>query len=138
MVLFRANLTRADLTSANLPRAVLVEADLFRANLTSAYLHRAFLIEANLTEATLFAANLSDAELMRADLSDANLTGAGNLFDTFGAAVYNAGTDFTNTGFDPVAAGWVFVPEPDIAALQLAVLLSLAGLRRVHESKRRV
>ena len=52
---------------------------------------------------------------------------------------YNAETDFTNAYsgaygasalFDPVAAGWNFVPEPSLQLAVATVLLSLAVLRR--------
>jgi uncharacterized protein YjbI with pentapeptide repeats len=54
----RANLTRADLTGANLH-----EANLTRANLIGAYLHEAALTRANLSGADLTRANLTDATI---------------------------------------------------------------------------
>ncbi len=39
-----------------------------------------------------------------------------------GAALYDINTDFTGTGFDPIAAGWTLVPvpEPGTALTRLA------------------
>jgi uncharacterized protein YjbI with pentapeptide repeats len=125
-----ANLRRTQLVSAELTGADFSDADLTNANLTDADLSRANLVDALLVSADLTGANLTDA-----DFSDANLTDAINLSSTtitlgLGAPSYNANTNFTNTDFDPVAAGWIFLPEPATAALQLTALLGLAWLRR--------
>ena len=68
----------------------------------------ASLAGANLTNANLFIADLTNADLTGAIL--ANATGLGN---SFGAALYDINTDFTGTGFDPVAAGWTLVDALD-------------------------
>ena len=65
------SLIDADLTGANLSRAILVDADLTGANLS-----RAILIEANLIDATLSGADLTGANLSDASLSDATLINA--------------------------------------------------------------
>jgi uncharacterized protein YjbI with pentapeptide repeats len=78
---------------------------------------------ADLTFADLSGAYLNFANLSRANLSDADLSGAIGLERTIGRPDYNSTTDFTGTGFDPVAAGWHLVPEPTSLAL-----LSLGGL----------
>ena len=67
----RADLSRANLSGANLSRADLSWANLSGANLSGANLSRA-----NLSRADLSGANLSRANLSRADLSWANLSGA--------------------------------------------------------------
>ena len=70
----RADLSRADLSGANLSRA-----DLSRADLSGADLSRADLSRANLSGANLSRADLSRADLYGANLSGANLSGA-NLY----------------------------------------------------------
>ena len=77
----RPNLSRANLSDANLRRANLSDADLSdanlrRANLSDADLSGADLSDADLSDASLSRANLSDADLRRANLSDADLSGA--------------------------------------------------------------
>ncbi|WP_125523621.1 pentapeptide repeat-containing protein [Streptomyces sp. WAC 05379] len=85
-VLWRADLTQANLTGANLTFADLLftdltDADLMSANLTGADLSLADLSDSDLTQADLSgadldAADLSDSDLTQADLSGANLSGA--------------------------------------------------------------
>jgi len=72
--LTRANLTHADLTCANLTRANLTHVDLTCANLTHADLTHADLTCANLTHADLTHADLTCADLAGADFARANLT----------------------------------------------------------------
>lgn len=93
------------------PGAVLTNADLSYANLGNANLSDAILADANLSDANLTNANLSGALLDFANLTNADLTGAIlanviGLGSSTGAALYSINTDFTGTGFDPVAAGW--------------------------------
>ena len=137
-----ADLSDADLSFADLSFADLTDADLTGADLTDAYLAgvksgsitgnpnltgTGFLLTAGYLvgpEANLGYANLGGADLTGADLTNANLNRATYLGSTTGSAFYNAETDFTDaysgthrrgTLFDPVAAGWNFVcePEPD-------------------------
>lgn len=49
----------------------------------------------------------------------------------FGSPLYDPNTDFTGTGFDPVAAGWTFVPEPD-TALFLGLGLAALAARKLN------
>ena len=72
--LSKINLSVANLTEANLGGADLSGANLSLANLTKANLGGADLSGANLSDAILWKANLSRANLSRADLSDANLS----------------------------------------------------------------
>ena len=72
----RANLSRANLSYANLCGANLSDADLRYANLCGANLSDADLRDADLSHANLGGANLSRANLSRANLRNANLDGA--------------------------------------------------------------
>ena len=133
-----ANLSGADLRDVALASADLSDANLTGADLTGAFLHDALLQRANLTDANLSGADLYLAYMGGADLSGADLTGATYVGAIGGTPYYDAETDFTNAWeqwtnsslFDPVAAGWTFVPEPTFVLLQLTALLTLAGLRR--------
>ena len=65
------------------------------------------------------------------------LAGATGLAQVFGTALYDAQTDFTGAWadggpfipFDPVVAGWTFVPEPSTALLMALGLTALAVRR---------
>src|SRR5204863_2676265 len=74
--LSRADLSFANLRRANLSRTNLSFANLRRANLSRADLSRADLSRADLSSADLLRADLSNAYLIRADLISANLSNA--------------------------------------------------------------
>ena len=128
--LFYANLGNANLASAFLPFANLANAYLYNADLLGAILGEADLSGADLTTADLTYAYLGNADLTNADLSGAILANAVGLSSSSGAALYDINTDFTGTGFDPVAAGWTLVPEPSAALLTGLGLAGLAARRR--------
>jgi hypothetical protein len=131
--LFGADLGGADLSNAFLRNTDLFGADLSNANLIGASLKSSFLFGANLTNANLSSADLGGADLNSANLSSANLSSAillnavGLTFYRGGAAFYDINTDFTGTGFDPVAAGWTLVPEPSTALLLSLGLIGLSA-----------
>jgi len=121
---------------ASLAYADLAQAALVNASLTNAYLYNAYLRGANLTGADLSGADLSGAALYQVNLSGTNLSGA-NLFNasgltnTSGTPDYDALTNFSDTFFDPVAAGWNLVPEPSTALLVGLGFVGMAARRRV-------
>ena len=116
-----AALSFANLALANLPLA----------NLSGATLESASLEGADLGSANLYFADLTSANLTSANLSGASLFGTVGLAFTYGEADYDALTDFSGTGFDPVAQGWNLVPEPSTAMLVSIGLVSPAARRRV-------
>jgi uncharacterized protein YjbI with pentapeptide repeats len=114
-------------------------ATLTHVNLTGAYLSQADLSNANMTSVNLLVARLDFADLSNTDLTGATLTGAtfasavlanaAGLGTFFGPAFCDARTDFTGTGFDPEATGWILlaVLEPDTTLL---TALGLAAPQR--------
>jgi uncharacterized protein YjbI with pentapeptide repeats len=110
-----ANLIGADLTGAFLAGAILTNANLRNATLAGVNLTAAGLTGADFRGAILTGANFLDADLTDTDFSDANLSDALNLgLATSGpGTIYSLATDFTGTGFDPVAAGWTLAEDLD-------------------------
>ncbi len=125
------SLNSANLSGANLNNAQLYFSDLTNADLTGADMQFADLNYSDLTGANLANSNLWKTDLLGVNLTGANLAGALFLGDSWGFADYDASTDFTGTGFDPVAAGWNLVPEPNRALLLGLGLVDMAGYRRL-------
>ena len=95
--LYAITLANADLTDANLGNASLCDADLHQANLLRADLHDANLLRADLHNANLTDANLRDARLYHANLSGAKLIGASLLnADLVGANLHGANLIYVN------------------------------------------
>jgi uncharacterized protein YjbI with pentapeptide repeats len=109
--LSRANLSGADLRGANLSRTNLSGADLRKANLTSTYLGRANLSgadlsEANLTSTYLSGANLSSANLSGANLCEANFSGT-DLRKANLKGTYLSGTDLRDANLSEADLSYV-------------------------------
>lgn len=111
-----ADLTLARLAGAYFGGAKLINALLVRADLTGAYLNNAdltdaYLNDANLNDAVLsaglYGTHLDGAQLQGADLAGAVIEGA-----HLAGARANASTKWPN-GFDPDAAGVIFVEQDD-------------------------
>ena len=104
-----ANLQGADLTLANMTNVDATGADFTGATLTAANLTNANFKQANMTNTGMNGANVTNA-----NFSSANFTGAVGLSTTHFSVppVYDCATDFTATGFDPIAAGWSELAGP--------------------------
>ena len=128
-------LTRLD--GAILDGADLSNANLLFANLTGASLTGVTLAGTTLRSSNLSATNFSGTDFANADLRGANLGGASltgadlsavnaDASTNYNGATYDWGTQFA-TGFDPVAAGMILVPEPTSFAMLLLGLAALAA-----------
>lgn len=103
--LINADCSGADFGAAGLEKALCFGTDFNGASLVGTSFRDGQLNGADFTAATLSSGPES------ADFSGANLTDAVGLDNTVGIARYSASTNFSGTGFDPVAAGWVLDTE---------------------------
>lgn len=122
----------------------LIGADLSGQDLDGADLSLTTLAGADLSGATLRGANLSGSNLLAttligANLAGADLSGAEGLPLAIGdeSTLYSATTDFTGTGFDPVAANWTLSAPAAVPALSITARLLLATILLVSVRSRR-
>ena len=152
---YNANLSYADLSGADLTNADLGLTDLTNATLdgavgvTSAQIEGASslygvdlsnispagidlsgrsLNSSKFSGTNLSGANLAGANLSQSDLAAADLSNAIGLASISGTPEYDANTNFTGTGFDPMAAGWSFVSPPTIPSLAPIGMVGLAAV----------
>ena len=124
-----ANLTNADLSSANLAGTYLSGVNLTDANLSGTNLACADLSGANLTDANLSGAKLSRADLSganlacaylsRANLSDANLSDA-NLSNAYLAIAYLADADLSGADLSGADLSGANLARTDLSGADLS------------------
>ncbi|MCP3903816.1 MAG: pentapeptide repeat-containing protein [Planctomycetes bacterium] len=102
-LLMGVNLQSAQLSSAEFVFSDLTGANLRYANIAGANFMGATLVDADLRNTAFTGANLLGADLSGADLTLAKFI-ENAVFD--GTTLYDVETNFTGTGFDPIAAGW--------------------------------
>lgn len=108
-----ANMTNVDATGANFTGATFFQATMTNitaqgANFTSTTLEQADLTGGNFRQADMTEAVFSNAIVSGANFSSADLSNAVGLQTTTFTEnpIYDCATDFSGTGFDPVAEGW--------------------------------
>lgn len=116
-----ANLTGADMRS-NFNRANFRKVVAHSANFRNANIERVILKDGDFTNANFAGARFTDgtdftgANFESVIFSHAYFIGSMNFNLSIGhndTARYNAATDFGETDFDPIAAGWILVPDGD-------------------------
>ena len=133
-----ADVSNADLNSTRLEGVNFDGANLAGTSFIFSNMYQANFASANLTDANLRGAIFNLVALNGADLSGANLSEARYLGRTTGIPYYDAFTDFTQAWdtsighivFDPIAAGWILIPEPSTAIMVGMGLVGLAGMGR--------
>ena len=124
---YRTDFTGATLTDCKAAGLIAIEADFTNAVLTGVSMRNAYMPRAKFggaqalvkfAGATLFESDFTATTLSAgpdmADFSNADLSSATGLDATVGVALYSPCTDFSGTGFDPVAAGWILGPGANI------------------------
>ena len=141
-----ADLSRADLSGARLPRANLSDTDLAGAQLNDADLSGANLIRAALSRANLNGANLSGADLSEAGLREADLSGANLIGANLSEAdlrmakliVTRLGrADLTKANLNGAILRRANLTESNLSQTNLteADLLDVVGLSEIHWTK---
>ena len=132
-----ADLYGATMIGASLEDAIARDADFTLVNLHGGNLRNADLRGAPFREADVSGVDFEGSQLDAVDFGGAFFEYAVMLGDATGSAKYDATTDFqyayADAGsilFDPVAAGWVFVPEPGSEGLAVFALMALGVLQR--------
>ncbi len=126
-------LTNAQIESA---RPIMFDIQLTGLDLSGVNLSARTLSGANFTGTDLMNSIFSGAALDGVNFSGANLRGANlnsavDLGTTTGNPTYDLTTDFTGTGFDPVAAGWILdlgISVPLLGPLGVLWFLALLGI----------
>ena len=136
------NFSGSFMMGSDLRSSVLIGVDFSDANLNYTDLSGSVLTGARFENTSLVGADFSGSSLLGSNFSSTDVRGGNFHSATYlgsgqGTAIYDLNTDFTNAWadgglipFDPVAAGWVLVPEPSTALLLGMGLLAMAMPRR--------
>lgn len=131
------DLSAASLNSTFLNFGVFTGSDFSGASLEGARLDFATLTDTNFTGVSFDGAFFSVTTVSGADFRGANFAGvatvSSTVFDPVNPPIYDPFTDFSGTGFNPVATGWLLVPEPS-APLMMVLGFTLSGLVRRRKS----